>query len=210
MAPPPAFWTREAAMRRLTLAVSISALGHAAVLAGAPLSPGFGDFSLLGQGEPLRARLTTSSEPAWEAVPPVNIERVFAGVPPVDIAQASAGNVGLPGLEIFYRGSEVDQRAEATNHPDIEYPEAALSAGLTGVVRLQLKIDRGGALREATVLQSEPAGVFDEVALKAARSLKFKPAIRNGVPVASIKVIEVPFEPNCMRTGSCVQPAAPR
>lgn len=197
-------------MRRLMLAAVISALGHAAVLAGAPMGPRFGELSLIPEQGQVRARLALPTEDLWQGVPPVRLERIFPGVPPVDLAQAPDPRetdkpAGLPmPVERYYRGAEVDVRAEPINAPDIEYPGEALSAGVTGVVRLELKIDHQGALREATVTSAQPAGVFDDAALKAARALKFKPAMRNGVAVGSIKVIEVPFEPNCLRTGSCV------
>ncbi len=97
----------------------------------------------------------------------------------------------------------MDERAEPTNIADVEYPERALADGLPGKVTLRLKIDHNGELREAKVTEAEPPGVFEDAALKAVRALKFKPAVRNGLAVGSIKVIEVPFEPNCNRTGSC-------
>lgn len=206
--------------RRLAVALAVSALGHAAVLAGAPAGPRFAELSVFPeQGRPVRARLAPPAEDLWQGVPPVTIEPVFPGVPPVDIAQAPDARekatgkgkpAGLPmAVEVYYRGAEVDVRAEATNTPNVEYPGDALSAGVAGVVRLQLKIDHQGVLREATVVAADPAGVFDQAALKAARALRFKPAVRNGVAVGSIKVIEVPFEPNCMRTGSCISESGP-
>lgn len=198
--------------RRLAFALAISILAHAAVLAGAPLGPALGELSLFPQDKPLRARLAALPD-VWEGVPPVRIEPVFPGVPPVDIAQAPAEAVerpvGLPAPEIYYHGTDVDVRAEATNSPDLEYPEQALASGTKGTVKLRMKIDYKGAIREVEVLESTPKGVFDEAALKAARALKFKPAIRKGVPVGSIKQIEVPFDPDCMLTGSCIPGSAP-
>jgi protein TonB len=86
----------------------------------------------------------------------------------------------------------------------MQYPERALAQGISGRVTLRLLIDRKGVLRDVRVLDAEPAGVFEEAALKSVRSLIFRPAMRNGKPVGSIKTIEVPFYPDCRRTGSCI------
>ena len=182
---------------RLTLAFLVSVTAHAAVLANASFAPGLKDFALFATRQPLSARLAVAAAPE-QTQPQAEVPR----------REPSPSAAGLPAPEIFYRGSEVDQRAAATNHPDIEYPERALAASISGTVRLQLKIDYQGVLREAVVLSARPAGVFDDAALKAARALKFKPAFRNGVPVGSVKLIEVPFDPDCLRTGSCIPESA--
>lgn len=198
---------------RLALAFAISASAHLAVLANAPFAPGPSEAALFA-GRPLTARIAAAPAESAPQAPerasqqpepvPETPSKVVAEPPR---AEAPASAAGLPAPEIFYRGSEVDQRAVATNTPDIEYPERAFAAGTSGTVRLRLVIDHRGVLREASVLEALPAGVFEEAALKAARSLKFRPALRNGVAVGSIKLIEVPFDPDCMRTGSCIPEA---
>jgi hypothetical protein len=45
------------------------------------------------------------------------------------------------------------------------------------------------------VLSAEPEGEFEEAALAAARQLVYDPALRNGRPVKSEKLIEVTFDP---------------
>lgn len=205
-----AYWGWPASVRRLALALAASACAHAAVLANVPFAPGPRKAALIAFGPPIQARL--AAQPPAVAFPEFVAQRSAAAraaasrepSPESDAGDAgAAGPAGLPAAEIFYRGRELDERAQATNHPDLEYPESALAAGVTGKVTLRLRIDRLGALRDVSVTEAQPPGVFEAAALKAARSLKFKPAIRNGVPVGSIKLIEVPFEPDCNRTGSC-------
>ena len=84
----------------------------------------------------------------------------------------------IPEPEHYYRGSEVDQRAEPLNLPDVRYPEQALQARIEGRVTLRLLIDREGVLRDVSVMSAEPRGVFEDEALKAARSIRFRPAMR--------------------------------
>ncbi|MBI1943595.1 MAG: TonB family protein [Betaproteobacteria bacterium] len=201
---------------RLAIALAISASAHLALLANAPFVPGLSEAALFA-GRPLTARIAAAPADSAPQIPEPESQQQrqpepLPQTPPEAAAEpsraeAQASAAGLPAPEIFYRGSEVDERAVATNTPDIEYPERAFAAGTSGTVRLRLVIDHRGVLREASVLAAAPAGVFEEAALKAARSLRFRPAIRNGVAVGSIKLIEVPFDPDCMRTGSCIPEA---
>jgi TonB family protein len=72
------------------------------------------------------------------------------------------------------------------------YPEAARQGGLGGVVGLELTIDEEGAVSEARVVH--PAGFgFDEAAVEAARQFKFKPATRDGRPIAATVLFDQEF-----------------
>src|SRR6185503_7450509 len=187
---------------RLPLALAASACMHAAVLANVPLAPGLGDAALLAARTSLTARIESTQNPLEdrELPPPPWRDAGTAAPAPAELAQAAA----LPSAEIYFRGGEVDERANALNEVNLIYPEKALAANESGSVTLRLKIDHLGVLRDAAVLESQPAGVFEDAALQAVRELKFRPAVRNGVPVGSVKTIEVPFHPDCTRTGSCI------
>lgn len=73
-----------------------------------------------------------------------------------------------------------------TNDRGAVYPKQALDEGFseTVAVSLVLSIDAAGTVTKATVETASGHG-FDEAALSAAYALKFEPAKRNGVPVAS-------------------------
>ncbi len=62
----------------------------------------------------------------------------------------------------------------------LEYPQAARSAGLEGYVRVRYDVDGEGKVVNPTVIESEPAGVFDQAALQAIRAWRFNPARRQG------------------------------
>ena len=198
---------------RLALALAVSASAHFAVLASAPLAPGLGDAALSAR-QPLSARLLSAPEsppdpgPLLQQLPPMPAPAA-AAAPAATLAQAA-----LPSGEIYFRGSELDERAAPLNEVNLVYPERALAMSQSGVVTLRLKIDHQGVLRDAAVVDAQPAGIFEDAALKAVLELKFRPALRNGVPVGSVKTIEVPFHPDCTRTGSCIagpqDQAAPR
>lgn len=73
-----------------------------------------------------------------------------------------------------------------------EYPPAARAAGVGGVVGMRLEIDADGAVTDVRVLR--PAGFgFDEAAATAARKMKFRPATRDGRPVAATVLFDQRF-----------------
>jgi protein TonB len=196
---------RTATAERLAFALAVSAGAHFAVLANAPLAPGRGEMALF-SGQPLTARIVSapasSQIPEPPQQPPVAAPASIPPVaPPAAVAQAAAA---LPSAEIFFRGSEVDERATPLNEVNLVYPERALANGQSGVVTLRLKIDHLGVLRDAAVVDAQPADTFESAALKAVRELRFRPALRNGVPVGSVKTIEVPFNPDCQSIGTCI------
>lgn len=66
----------------------------------------------------------------------------------------------------------------------------------SGFVVLELEIDASGAVTQASVVDSVPAGVFDESAIEAAKKWRFKPKLVNGKPVAHRGKLRIAFKPN--------------
>lgn len=200
------------AARRLRLAFAASLFAHAAVLGHAGFGPGRLDASLFPASRTLQVQLAPEP-PAGQLVTDTQAaaaepQPTFHAIPPWNSSEPQARTTGLPMPEIFFSGSEVDERAQPLNQVDLVYPEQAMADRIEGVVTLRLKIDYQGVLREASVVSARPAGVFESAALEAAQGLRFRPALRNGMAVGSVKTIEVPFYPDCRRTGSCVGSSA--
>ncbi len=63
------------------------------------------------------------------------------------------------------------------------YPKLARRLGKEGIVLLRLTIDERGRLRDVEVLKKAGSGL-DEAAIKAMRESAFKPAEKNGKPIA--------------------------
>lgn len=74
------------------------------------------------------------------------------------------------------------------------FPADAAELGQSGMVRLQLDVAEDGKLTNVTVLNSEPAGVFDATAIQMARDMKFSPRIVDGRPVPHTVVLPVRFD----------------
>ena len=83
-----------------------------------------------------------------------------------------------------------DQAPEPTKRVNPKYPEEALKAGTEGTVWAQVSIDESGNVTEASVTKSD-AKILNRSAIDAAMQWKFKPAKKDGKPVAVS--ITIPF-----------------
>ncbi len=103
------------------------------------------------------------------------------GVEPAEYAQADAAVAGLQ------RSAQVERMAPP------KYPESAFQQGLTGVVTLKVEIDAEGRPTDVQVLSATNPGVFDAVSITAAKGWTFRPALKDGRPVASAVRIPLTF-----------------
>jgi protein TonB len=92
----------------------------------------------------------------------------------------------------YRRAAELDARPQIRTHVMPEYP-AALPAGVRGRVVLELYISSAGTLDRIRVARAEPAGRFEQAALKAFSGARFTPGILKGKAVPSVILIEVSF-----------------
>jgi len=89
---------------------------------------------------------------------------------------------------------QVDQHPRAIGEITPEYPEAARLRGQEGSLKLMLKIDDLGRVREVEVVEATHPGVFDAAALQAFRAGRFHPALKDGRPVRYQATIRVEFK----------------
>jgi len=88
----------------------------------------------------------------------------------------------LPGE---YDYVQVQEQPSRLNEPKLEYPQLAKQAGVEGTVIISALIDKEGKVKEAKVAKPSGATVgFEELALKQAYEISYKPAIQNNKPVA--------------------------
>lgn len=78
-------------------------------------------------------------------------------------------------------GAPGPDAASVPKQPAPAYPAEAKERGQSGLVVLKLRVGPDGRVREAVVESSEPAGLFDEASLAAAREWTFEPPTQNGV-----------------------------
>ncbi len=62
------------------------------------------------------------------------------------------------------------------------------------IMLLKYDVDTSGTLSNITVIDSEPRKIFDKEATRALRKWKFKPAMTNGQPIASVgQTVKIEF-----------------
>lgn len=76
-----------------------------------------------------------------------------------------------------------------------QYPIRATERGIEGYVVVEFTIAPNGTVKDARVIDSKPARIFDRAALRAVKKWKYKPKIVDGVPVERTGIqIRFPFE----------------
>lgn len=64
-----------------------------------------------------------------------------------------------------------------------QYPRRALDRGIEGYVIVEFTVTKAGTTRDIRVVESEPSGIFDSAAAKAAEKFKYKPRVVDGQPI---------------------------
>ena len=75
---------------------------------------------------------------------------------------------------------------------DAAYSEAGRAAGLKGAVVLKIVVDTKGDVADANVVEGLGLGL-DEKAIEAVKQWRFKPAYKEGKPVAVLQMVEMSF-----------------
>lgn len=102
------------------------------------------------------------------------------GLGALDAELVSADDLLGGAGDVVMTAQTVDEapRPQAQTAP--AYPARARARGIEGTVTLSLLIDESGRVSEASVLDAQPPGVFDDAALAAVRQWRFTPARYEG------------------------------
>jgi hypothetical protein len=119
----------------------------------------------------------------------------------VDAAEARPGNlpdgrsapveVALPLLSQYLTAREVDQRATALEDVPLVDAPTGLGPGKTGKLILLLLINENGGVDSVATLEAQPPGMIDGMARSAFATVRFSPALKDGKPVKSQKIVEI-------------------
>ena len=109
-------------------------------------------------------------------------------------AQSGAGSKGgtqqtAPSADTIYEAGEVDRKAVILSKPYPELTQEAIERKLQGRVLLRLVLSSAGQVTDIEVLKGLPAGLTKK-AIKAARGIRFVPAVKAGSPVSTRVQIE--------------------
>jgi TonB family protein len=86
----------------------------------------------------------------------------------------------------------VDTRPMPLNNPRPNYTDAARHHEVQGVVRLRVLVGADGKVSKAQIVKGLPDGLNEE-AMKAASKIRFRPAMKGGVPVPLWVAVDVEF-----------------
>jgi len=100
---------------------------------------------------------------------------------PYQYAQADAARDGL------------DSPVQVKNMAPPSYPVGAFEKGQTGVVKLIVAVNEKGEATDVRVESATTPGVFEAASIAAARNWTFKPAMKDGKPVAAKLRIPITF-----------------
>ena len=99
----------------------------------------------------------------------------------------------IPLLRQYLTAREVDQRATALEEVPLVDTSAGLAPGKTGKVILLLLINEYGGVDSVATLEARPPGMFEGMARSAFASIRFSPALKDGKPVKSQKIVEIVY-----------------
>jgi len=86
-----------------------------------------------------------------------------------------------------------DKEVEITQKPRPSYTDEARMNMTQGKVKLAVEFGADKKIKAIVPVEPLPNGLTQN-AVKAAKDIKFEPALKNGVPVSSIKIVEYSFK----------------
>jgi len=147
------------------------------------------------QPAPVQLPATPAPLATVETRPPPAASPAVGGPP--NVGPAPLSPVPSPPLGIdttWYLARQVDVHPRAIGRIEPAYPEEARRRNQEGTLKLMLKIDELGRVKEAEVVEAQPPGMFDEAALAAFRNARFQPAMKDGRPVRYQAYMRVDFK----------------
>ena len=95
----------------------------------------------------------------------------------------------------YFTAKEVHHAAAPMHDVGLHFPPAPEGVDYYGILRLDLYIDARGHVDRVEVVSSTVPAAFRDDAVRAFEATPFDPAVRFGMPVKSVKRIEVRYEP---------------
>jgi protein TonB len=90
--------------------------------------------------------------------------------------------------------AQLDTPPALVSRVEPDYPAMARRQRLSGKLVVKFLVDPGGRVRNASVLQADPKGVFESCVLDALSKWHFKPGLYQGRPVATWVILPIQFK----------------
>jgi TonB family protein len=99
---------------------------------------------------------------------------------------------GSGGSDPNAAATSVDQKPVPLNNPMPRYTDAARHNKTQGTVRVRVLIGADGSVKQVRMVRGLPDGLEEE-AIRAAYKLRFRPAMKDGKPVAFWQAVDIEF-----------------
>jgi len=161
------------------------------------------DFVRLKQEEQLRLKERLQAPPPPQQLQPLPRPQVDLNpdIAPLAPQLEMAVDLNLPmnladGPYLGPVTAQLDRDFMPLSRQPPQYPYKAARRGIEGWVRVSFRVTETGTVEDVEVLESDPAGVFEQAAIKAVYRWRFKPRIVNGQAMAGTAEQVVEFELN--------------
>ena len=150
---------------------------------------------------PASVAVVPDAAPVPSAEKPRNVTEAKAETRP-EPARAVEQPASSPasGLEVpfirdptYYPAKQLDVYPQPLTQIRLDYPESAASAKVDGRLLVLLLIDEFGVVNDASVVESQPEGYFEDAALAVFRAARFSPAQKQGHAVKSRVLLQVKY-----------------
>jgi len=161
------------------------------------------DFVRLKQEEQLRLKERLQAPPPPQQLQPLPRPQVDLNpdIAPLAPQLEMAVDLNLPmnladGPYLGPVTAQLDRDFMPLSRQPPQYPYKAARRGIEGWVRVSFRVTETGTVEDVQVLESDPAGVFEQAAIKAVYRWRFKPRTVNGQAMAGTAEQVVEFELN--------------
>lgn len=113
---------------------------------------------------------------------------------PKNISMGIATFAPLAAPQSEFDLSQVDTQPQLVGRINPVYPYAARQKNLQGVVIVRFLVDAEGKVTRASVVEAQPAQVFEQAALEAVRKWRFQPARLDNERVATWMSVPIRFK----------------
>ena len=121
--------------------------------------------------------------------------RIMDDAPPPSAAEVAVERAAPPAREAQAAAPGQPESAPVPiESPSPRYPARALRRGESGEVLLRIHVDPRGEPSQVEVASSSGSRDLDRAALAAARRWRFRPAMRDGMPVDGVVNVPITFD----------------
>lgn len=129
------------------------------------------------------------------AATPASSARLEEAAPPPAAVTPGDGVAGAPPAPVAATPRELSASSPVPiESPGPNYPARALRRGESGEVLLRIQVDARGVPATVEVASSSGSRDLDRAAVAAARRWRFRPAMRDGSPVAGVVNVPITFD----------------